>query len=572
MNKLAQRTFAAAAALMMTASGLSVYAEDSNEKVRGDVNGDGAVTVTDISKVAAHVKSVKALEGEALEAADVNRNGSVNVADISVLAAFVKGIRAMPGDEGTTLLPIKESQEVNPEPATYESLSVDKDKKLEFEEKTAAETDLPIINITTKENKEKILSKEVYTSCVVDVFNCDEEFVIDETSAGIRVRGNSSAYYGDENQIKRNTVPYRIKFDKKQNMLGLNDGAKCKSWVLLKSDWDLICNDIALRFGRTILGDNAYCSDAQFVHLYVNDKFQGIYVLCEQNQVNKNRVDITEPEEGYTGMDFGFYMELDNYATRMNADGTPYSDDYYITMDYEGATVTDIRGEERQFVPAEYTIKNDVYTKEQILFIDKYMNNVFRIIYEACENGAYYMFDENYDLVEADFASAEETVEAVADVQSIVDMYLLYEIVHDYDCGEGSFYMCIDFAKDSKVPKLQFTSPWDFNWAYNDSTERYWAGTFSEKSFVRQSGDRTNPWFVVLAKQDWFMDKAKDKWTALQADSRIWGCIDTERDILKTYDKDLNKTEEWATGSAEQLLDWIDRRVKWMDKTYTNAE
>ena len=564
MNRIVKKASAAALAVIMAAGCLTALAEGA---VRGDISGDGAVNITDVSKLAAQVKGIKALEGDALKAADINSDGEVNVTDISLLAAYVKGIRELPSENGFTMLPVAPSQVVNEEPATFESLKVDKAAKKAFEEEVAAETDLPIINITTNENSELILSKEVYTSCVVDVFNCDDEFVIDEKSAGIRVRGNSSAFYGDVEQIKKNTVPYRIKFDKKQNMLGLNDGAECKSWVLLKSDWDLIRNDIALRFGRTLIGDNAYCSDTQFVHLYVNDKFQGIYVLCEQNQVNKNRVNITEPEEGYTGTDFGFYMELDNYAA--DEEGN-----HYITMDYEGATVEDIRGEERQFVPAEYSIKNDVYTQEQVEFIDKYMNNVFKIIYEACENGKYYTFDENYDLVDAPYKTAEETVNAVADVQSIVDMYLLYDIVHDYDCGEGSFYMCIDFAKDSKVPKLQFTSPWDFNWAYNDSTGRYWAGAFCTKSFARQNGDRSNPWFIVLAKQDWFMDMAKEKWTSVQNDAdgnTIWGCVDTEKEILSTYADDLNKTDEWATGSAESLLNWINNRLKWMDKTYLNS-
>lgn len=95
-----------------------------------------------------------------------------------------------------------------------------------------------------------IASRKKYTSCVVDVFNCDEKLEINEASAGIKVRGNSSAYYGDVSQILANKVPYRIKFDKKTNMLGLNNGAECKSWVLLKSDWDLIRNDIAFRLAE----------------------------------------------------------------------------------------------------------------------------------------------------------------------------------------------------------------------------------------------------------------------------------------------------------------------------------
>ncbi|MBO5448399.1 MAG: CotH kinase family protein [Ruminococcus sp.] len=446
---------------------------------------------------------------------------------------------------------------------TYESLSVDAEAKKSFEEKIASQTKLPVINVTTNNNSELILSKEIYTECVVDVFNVDEDYELDEVSAGIRVRGNSSAYFGDVEQIKKNPVPYRIKFDSKTNMLGLNDGAQCKSWVLLKSDWDLIRNDIALRMGRTIFGDTAYVSDSQLVHLYVNDQFKGIYVLCEQNQVNKHRVNVTEPEEGYQGTDIGYYLELDNYADRE-------PDNIYFTMDYEGATVTDIRGETRQFVPADYSVKNDVYSQEQVDFINKYLNNSFEILYKAVEKGEYLTFDENFDLIESDYTTAEETITAVMDIESVVDMYLLYEIVHDYDCGEGSFYMCVDFAEGSQTPKLQFTSPWDFNWAYNDSTSRYWAGAFCERWFANQNGDRSNPWFILLAKEDWFMDLCADKWTA--ETSNVKAAIMEERGILADYPEDLTKTSENAINDANKLLEWIDKRMVWMDKTFTVSE
>lgn len=462
--------------------------------------------------------------------------------------------------EPVVTLPVTTKQVINSEPATYESLSADKAEKESFKKKVRSESKIPVISVTTAPD-DMIASREKYTSCVVDVFNCDEKLEINEASAGIKVRGNSSAYYGDVSQILANKVPYRIKFDKKTNMLGLNNGAECKSWVLLKSDWDLIRNDIAFRFGRTIMGDSNFCSDGQLVHLYVNEEFQGVYELCEQCQINPNRVDISEPAEGYTDTDIGYYLELDNYAT---------SDEYnhYISMDYENATVTDINGETRQFVPAEYSIKNDLYSQNQIDFIDKYLNNLFKIVYEACENGKYYKFDENYDLVDSDVTTAEEAVSNVMDIDSVRDMYILYEIVHDYDCGEGSFYMCVDLSKDSKCPKLKFTSPWDFNWAYNDSTEKYYAGAFTDKNFVAKNGDRSNPWFIVLCKQDWFMATVKEKWTEMSQEKLLQGCIKTEREYLKEYDADLRKGEEWGPDSAEDLFNWIENRIYWLNSQW----
>lgn len=462
--------------------------------------------------------------------------------------------------EPVVTLPATTKQVINSEPATYESLSADKAEKESFKKKIRSQSKIPVISVTTAPD-DMIASREKYTSCVVDVFNCDEKLEINEASAGIKVRGNSSAYYGDVSQILANKVPYRIKFDKKTNMLGLNNGAECRSWVLLKSDWDLIRNDIAFRFGRTIMGDSNFCSDGQLVHLYVNEEFQGVYELCEQCQINPNRVDISEPEEGYTDTDIGYYLELDNYATSDE-------DNHYISMDYENATVTDINGETRQFVPAEYSIKNDLYSQNQIDFIDKYLNNLFKIVYEACENGKYYKFDENYDLVDSDVTTAEEAVSAVMDIDSVRDMYILYEIVHDYDCGEGSFYMCVDLSKGSKCPKLKFTSPWDFNWAYNDSTEKYYAGAFTDKNFVAKNGDRSNPWFIVLCKQDWFMDTVKEKWTEMSQEKLLQGCIKTEREYLKEYDADLRKGEEWGPDSAEDLFNWIENRIYWLNSQW----
>lgn len=462
--------------------------------------------------------------------------------------------------EPVVTLPATTKQVINSEPATYESLSADKAEKESFKKKVRSESKIPVISVTTAPD-DMIASREKYTSCVVDVFNCDEKLEINEASAGIKVRGNSSAYYGDVSQILANKVPYRIKFDKKTNMLGLNNGAECKSWVLLKSEWDLIRNDIAFRFGRTIMGDSNFCSDGQLVHLYVNEEFQGVYELCEQCQINPNRVDISEPAEGYTDTDIGYYLELDNYATSDE-------DNHYISMDYENATVTDINGETRQFVPAEYSIKNDLYSQNQIDFIDKYLNNLFKIVYEACENGKYYKFDEKYDLVDSDVTTAEEAVSNVMDIDSVRDMYILYEIVHDYDCGEGSFYMCVDLSKDSKCPKLKFTSPWDFNWAYNDSTEKYYAGAFTDKNFVAKKDDRSNPWFIILCKQDWFMATVKEKWTEMSQEKLLQGCIKTEREYLKEYDADLRKGEEWGPDSAEDLFNWIENRIYWLNSQW----
>ena len=62
-----------------------------SERETGDINGDETVNVTDISIIAAHIKSVRPLYGINLKYADITGDGKVNISDLSKLAAKVKG-------------------------------------------------------------------------------------------------------------------------------------------------------------------------------------------------------------------------------------------------------------------------------------------------------------------------------------------------------------------------------------------------------------------------------------------------------------------------------------------------
>lgn len=154
------------------------------------------------------------------------------------------------------------------------------------------------------------------------------------------------------------------------------------------------------------------------------------------------------------------------------------------------------------------------------------------------------------------------------DIESVVNMYLLYEIMHDYDVGEGSFYMCVDFSENSQCRKLQFTSPWDFNWTCEGSTSRYWGGSYSETSFVGKNGDRSNPWFILLIQQDWFRQLAAEKWTALAKTNAINGCVDQEINLLETCKKDFTAWKRSSVSNAYNLIVWLQKRIKWMDSQF----
>ena len=131
--------------------------------------------------------------------------------------------------------------------------------------------------------------------------------------------------------------------------------------------------------------------------------------------------------------------------------------------------------------------------------------------------------------------------------------------------------MCIDFSEGSTCPKLQFTSPWDFNWGYYDNDPawgKYYAGAFQSQSFVNQYGDRSNPWFILFMTQDWFIEMVKARWSELRASGVLDTVMDDEVTYLETYREDLNIKEEWAVDCAYALLDSIETRMSWFDSIW----
>ena len=68
---------------------------NGNKTVKGDVNGDKNINVTDIAFTASHIKGIKALTEDQFKAADVDGNGKLTVTDISMIASHIKGIKAL---------------------------------------------------------------------------------------------------------------------------------------------------------------------------------------------------------------------------------------------------------------------------------------------------------------------------------------------------------------------------------------------------------------------------------------------------------------------------------------------
>ena len=124
-----------------------------------------------------------------------------------------------------------------------------------------------------------------------------------------RERGNYSRNFDKK--------PYRIKFDEKQNVL--DAPAKAKKWTLINNfgDKTLMRNLLAFELSRCM--GMPYTPYGTAVDVLLNGEYKGCYQLCDQIQVHKNRVDITEmtshDNEG-VALTGGYLIEVDAYANQ----------------------------------------------------------------------------------------------------------------------------------------------------------------------------------------------------------------------------------------------------------------
>lgn len=441
-----------------------------------------------------------------------------------------------------------------------------------------------------------------YEDCMISLTNIDGTRMLDAVTGEVKVRGNWTTTYDKK--------PLRIKFDKPQDMLRMNAGAKFKNWLLLAEykDASLLRNKTALSIARDLLQrDGHYVADAEFVEVFINGEYWGVYLLTEMQQVHEERVNISPVASGYTGTDIGYFMELDGYFYNEDAlhqFRVDYADNAPL-VPYDGKGGSGRTMTALSTGPKDYkkdigiSISSDIYSQEQHDFIANFVNNVYEIMYAAAYRNEAYCFNADYTAIEKTTGlTPREAVEQVIDLQSLVDSYILNEVVCDADLYWSSFYMTADFGEGGNR-KLTFEAPWDFDSGLGnksrcpDGTGFYAANIIPDvNGGIMYGGYETiNPWLAVLANLDWYQELVKDTWTTAYDDKvfdRALQMIETDAENCKTAfaknylrwdnivrnDAFVNELSAKAaackneTEAIAYLCEWLTARVNFLNEQW----
>jgi len=395
--------------------------------------------------------------------------------------------------------------------------------------------ELPVISITTGDNshfatayvrEDKLQGRIEYVDAAITVSD-GEQLLLAGEKAQVKARGNWTLDYPKKS--------IRIKFDQKQSMLGLNGSRPYKSWVLLAEwkDLSMLNSATALFLAHNILGaDGYYCTDYRFVHLELNGEYWGLYLLAEQQEINPGRVDIAENEAGNTDRYTGYLMEYDAY---FNEEAALPNGDPVFEVYHQGIT-----GEQYG-----YTIKSRIETSRQVAFLRSCIRLTYRACHAAVTEGKHYAFNEKHtELVPMESTSVRETVERFIDLPSLVDTYILNEIVCNPDLGWSSFYMSLDLSERGNR-KLTFQAPWDFDSAFGIRTD-YEA---SQGDYARYAG---NPWLQLFADEPWFQVMVKARWAELKAQRLPEKTLALISTLTETYAADFARNyDRWPSRITE---------------------
>lgn len=329
----------------------------------------------------------------------------------------------------------------------------------------------------------------------------------DAAGMTIRIRGNTSAYYSSKK-------PYKIKLEKKNDMLGRNDSCYYdKNWVLIDSGGDELNAMIGLKLNE-IMGLGNWTPAYKFVNLFINNDYRGIYMLLESVKRNRDcRLDVDK--------DSGYIIECDPYW---------WNEDVYFPSAWN----------------KKYTFKypdSDDITESHISYIQQAVNSVETSI-------------------------ADGTYPAYIDVNSFASWMLAHDILGTYDSAGANIYLTkYDDTADSK---LCMSVLWDFG-SIMKTTDQWARIHYSNFFYFDKLFNNSNTDFKARYCELWYQ-KSDAIFSQIISFLNAFDHSDIAAAIALSRVHDSQRWNYEASTVSENVNDallWFNNRKLWLNKQLT---
>lgn len=440
-------------------------------------------------------------------------------------------------------------------------------------------SDIPNIFITTESGNLDAIhaDKSHEESGLIEITDYNGKTVYDGVLETIKGRGNTTW-----DMPKK---PYNIKLDKKTDLFGMG---KSKKWSLIAnhSDSSLIRNAYiyyaALKAGLEYTPMSVPCD------LYINNDYQGSYILTTRVEVDETRVDIKNLEDANEEANEGIDIEKDCEiggaygsmaglleGTRKWVDIPNEPDDitggYIIEMELANRYIKEVSG----FVSNKgqpFTMKSPEYaSKGEVEYISDY--------YQRFEDAVFVEDGKN---------SLGEHYTDLGNIESFAAYYAFNEWTSNMDYGLTSTFLY------KPAGDVLFAGPiWDYDIALgNNNSGRFGCDYMNPEEFTvcfgRQFGNtiflvadiyEVPTLFGALCQRPEFVSKAKEVWdgyvengiiTATEempkyvetiTDSAVMNAI--RWNIFRTYD--VAAIKEAFLSETDEVLNFAKTRTSFLD-------
>lgn len=405
-------------------------------------------------------------------------------------------------------------------------------KTQEFTVSLSIKVDFPTVYINTR-GKAPILDRENYVTGTIRIEDPNGEYSsVPLITDGLRIRGR-----GNSTWTFFPKKPYRLKLDNKAKVFGMPSN---KDWVLMASysDKSLLRDLTAMEISR-ICG--MHWTPSFFpVELYLNDNYQGYYLLGDHKEVANHRVDIelvTPQDNEGDAVTGGYYFEIEQQ------------------MDEKTCFWTMMR------IPVMFSDPEEP-TQAQKQYVIQYFN--------AFEN----------TLQGESFADPETGYAAYIDVDSFVNYYIAEELVKDVD---GNLRKS-SFMTKERGKKLEMYHLWDFDLALGNCNyfPEYGLDNSYRGFYIRDYGydGYGKGWYYRLFQDPAFRARVKERWKELKPRlDKVPEYIDKEHEYISTAaQRNFRKwpildVQIWpnvvVTGSFDKevkyMKDFYIARLAWLD-------
>lgn len=353
--------------------------------------------------------------------------------------------------------------------------------------------------------------------------------------AMIHYRGHSSRFFN-----KKNYDVGIVDDDRKKKDVALLGMEADNNWVLHGPylDRSLIRNYLAMNLAGEIM---PYAPDVRFVELFVDDRYEGLYLLMEKVSRGDGRVPIATPERNSNQT--GYIVNID----RTKKINVPLNDFAMDTFKVYPSGV-------ELLYPLE-----TVFTEERYEFVNQDFSYIAHSIYQIP-----FTHDDEY--------------KKLINVQAFYDYFIINELIRNGDAGLYSTYFYRDL-RGGLTPVV-----WDFN----NSLDNYQTTPFDESDFSLTHAI----FYDRLLKDEDFVEGLIRRYRYLRSTTlstaRIHNYINETIIFLggaiernnnrwnEMYNLDLYDSYNYLvpvernvtsySEAIEQMKDYIEKRGEWLDE------